>query len=293
MKKTHGWAVVAALLAGCGGGGDDTAVSANPPAGPPAAEAPAPSPGPAPAPSVDIPAPGPEPTAPAPEPNPEPTPGPAPSPLEPYYPPITGAALLKAITTYFVPDSEPKSIATFVTTQTPPGAGLAYVAQEFHLSPSGEGTAIYSSGPRTAGTVPAYAINRVSVRTQYQADPNTFVLGTTMLGGMVGGAAYEMFAPASVTITSQESYGTRVPSEPIQLGVWTDPNVSVWRTELLVNREYERFNLSRFWVCWYITIYEAARASCTVHDPSGNLIGVDIRDRGPMLLGFNHWTSVP
>ena len=113
-------ALIALLVAGCGGGGsDDTAVSANPPAPAPVeapGAAPAPAPGTSPAPS-----PG---TSPAPAPGAGPAPGAAPGPASPS---VSGPLVLAALQTGVSPDPAPDNPYSNNRKVVAPGGGYYFL----------------------------------------------------------------------------------------------------------------------------------------------------------------------
>lgn len=284
MKKTHGWAVVAALLAGCGGGGgDDTAVSANPPAGPPAAEAPTPSPGPAPAPTVDIPIPGPKPSpSPSPvteiPPAPEPAPDPAPSPPPPAGPTISAATLSTALGYLLTGPVAPNSMATL----TSPPRTTSYAWQTFHRSPQDPGTYRFGSGSTGSYGLadPASAPQSRSQLRSTTIDIRDIPGGSRWLGATMTADNVLLYKEGGFSISGDiELNRTIAQWDAVESG-------APWFAQLQVQTDANSNTV--FSLCWHVKLPNVIRLSCAKFDRlTAAFRGVRIVDDS---YGLGAWT---
>ena len=256
-------AMLLALIAGCGGGGSDTAVSANPPAPEPVAvPSPAPSPVPAPVPPPASQTPFPVPVA-APVPVPVPVtapvavPNPAPVPAEPPAvppPSVSGAAVVAALTTPYAArftSSDPRDLySSRVRT-------ALYRQTLLHTSWFTELAGRFDTG---------------QVEVSLDAATGPGVLTFTGSGRVTRDAVVANLASAQFSIPAQ------VPLDQT-LHEWKEPGTSA-AVRLFVGSIGSRPDLMR--VCWHMELPGALRVSCTRNLRStGSPIGADsVNDLG-------------
>lgn len=274
MYRNSNAALIALLLAGCGGGGgeDQTAVSANPPAPaatpapsaspPPAAVAPIPAPTPSPAPSpvsAIPPAPpkAPEPPAASPPPAGQPSPAPAPA-----GPTISGAVLLAALSEWVEPSDNPLAHGTSADGST------AYVYQRARQTPVDPRNYNNWSGGQTIALL--------------QTGTSFAVVGD---GAELGAG----FSSANTALVRSQPFRIQ-PNDAFPL----DTTIAEWRAAPWFQQlQLQTDDLSNtvFRACWHFRLPQFIRLTCTKHDRlTGQFRGVHIVDDSDGL-GAKVWRT--
>ena len=290
MRTRHATALIALLLSGCGGGGSDTAVSANPPAAPaPPSPAPAtPQPAPAPPPRVDGPAPvqipppaGKPPVAapvPAPEPAPTPSPEPpAPQPAPPPVPPapapapgISGAVLYKALRTT-APDYNP--------------TGTPWVGESTTVPESYFTVYILAGSSRTWPT-PTYISSAWPFSTSQLPEMGLFSTWLDGIGPTLRTTYGDMLERPEAFLINQ---GAQYPLDTT-LATWAAQNpADPWYAKFMLQTDSRSNTVFR--VCWDARLPQVIRLWCTKHDRlTGDFRGIYVVDDS-LGLGAHTWET--
>jgi hypothetical protein len=199
MRSLNSTALVALLLAGCGGGGSEpTAVSANPPA-------PAPAPGPATSPPL---------VAATPTPSPGPASPPTPTQL------VDAAVVSQALGTQIMGPVGAQTQGRLLG-----GTTMAYVAQDFHRDANDPGTYTFESGDASGATPDSThpAVTFIDIRNSARDQAGAW-LGTVMM--------------ADLTFLEKEGGLLATGRLPLDssLGQW---NAAPWYADLRINQDVD------------------------------------------------------
>lgn len=249
--STGATALIAVILAGCGGGGSDTAVSATPSPTPsaPAPATPEPEPVPAtPAPAPSTPAPSTPPPAAGPSPEPSTPPAAGPAPVT-----ITGDFLRNTLTAWNTAQGgRPSAIGGA------PDGTMAFVDQQLMTDPWSCGYSTYSGG---------YAndmLPMVHLGWSCQYTESALTIPASITAGGVSLARDSAF---------EIDYSAVYPVDAV-LADWRNGQ---WFAQLMV-QTVTGSPLMRS--CWHLLLPSVSRLSCTVFDPAvtGSARGIYLVD---------------